>query len=127
MKMTAAALAAGLVLVGAARAGVPGAAEKAKILELRAGVSESKKKIKRLALEQHKELALILERENSDLKMVKASAARGEALHAAILEVHEKSRRERLALRERRRSERVRLNEGLKKTRAEIVVFHRKK
>lgn len=114
-------------LAGAAGAGAPASAEKAKILELRGSVREGEAKLKRLSIEQRKELALIRERERSDLKMVKASAARGETLHAAIVDVHERSRRQRLELRDRRRGERGRLKEALRRTRVEIAALRRKK
>lgn len=127
MKTTAAALAAALCLAGAAWAGAPVAAETAQIKELRAGIRGGKDRIKRLALDQHKELVLIRERERSDLRMVKASAARGEALHAAILEVHEKSRRERLALRARGREERGRQRRAVKNGRDRIAALRQKK
>lgn len=127
MKIIAAMFAAVLGLTGAARAGAPVSAEKAKILELRASVREGEGKLKRIAVEQHKELVLIREREKSDLAMVKASAARGEALHAALLEVRERSRRQRLELRERRRGERGRLKAAIKSTRAEMAALRRKK
>lgn len=118
---------AAVFLAAAAEAGAPAAAEKAKILELRGNVREGEAKLKRLSVEQRKELALIRERERSDLKMVKASAARGETLHAAILDVHERSRRQRLELRDRRRGERGRLKEALRQTRAEMAALRRKK
>lgn len=127
MKIIAAMFAAVLGLTGAARAGAPVTVEKAKILELRAGVREGEGKLKRIAGEQHKELVLIREREKSDLVMVKASAARGEALHAALLEVRERSRRQRLELRERRRGERGRLKAAIKSARAEMAALRRKK
>ncbi|MBI2385930.1 MAG: hypothetical protein HYV14_07940 [Elusimicrobia bacterium] len=123
MRMIMAALSA-LFLAGAARAG---ASEKAKILELRASVREGEAKLKRLSVEQHKELVLIREREKSDLTMTRASAARGETLHAALLDVSERSRRQRLELRERRRGERGRLKAAIKAARAEVTALRRKK
>lgn len=111
-------------LAGAARAGAP---EKAKVLELRAGVRDGQQRLKRLAAEQRKTLLLIREREKSDWAMVKASAARGETLHDAKVQVRERSRRDRLALREGSRSERRRLKAGMKAARAEIAALRRKK
>lgn len=127
MKRIAAMLCAVLVSAGGARAGAPAAPEKVKVLELRAGVRAGEVRLKRLAADQHKEYLLIREREQSDLRAVKASASRGEALHGALLEVRERSRRLRLELRERRRGERGRLKQGLKNARAEIAAFRRKK
>lgn len=111
-------------LAGAARAGAP---EKAKILELRASVKEGQARLKRLAADQSKSLALIREREKSDWANVKSSAAQGETLHAAKVEVREKSRRDRKTLRESSRGERVRLKAAIKAARAEMSALRRKK
>ncbi|MBI2788880.1 MAG: hypothetical protein HYX59_09380 [Elusimicrobia bacterium] len=113
-----------LFLAGAVRAGAP---EKAKVLELRAGVRDGQQRLKRLAVEQRKTLALIREREKSDWVMVKASAAKGETLHDAKVQVRERSRRDRLALREGSRSERRRLKAAIKAARAEMAALRRKK
>lgn len=99
-------------LAGAAQAGV---------VELRASVKEGQVKLKRLAADQHKALVFIREREKTDGIAVKASAARGETLHAAKIEVREKSRRDRLALRESSRAERARLKAAIKAARADSV------
>lgn len=116
-----------LFLAAAARAGAPIPAVKAKMLELRAGVRDDKRRLRQVALDQHKELVLVREREKTDLGMVKASAAQGETIHSAIHEVHEKSRRERLALRARSREERARLRQAIKNGRAGIVALRQKK
>ncbi len=116
MKIIMAALA--VFLAGAAQAGV---------VELRASVKEGQVKLKRLAADQHKSLVLIREREKSDWITVKASAARGETLRAAKVEVREKSRRDRLTLRESSRGERARLKAAIKAARAEMAALRRKK
>lgn len=116
-----------LCLAGAATAGTPAPPVRAQRQELRVGLQGDKRRLKQVTLDQHKELLLILAREKSDLAGVKASAARGEALHAAILAVHENRRRERLALRARGRAERDRLRRAVKNDREEIVVLRQKK
>jgi len=116
MKMIMAALV--VLLAGAAQAGM---------VELRASVKEGQAKLKRLSADQHKSLALIREREKSDWTGVKASAAQGETLHAAKVEVREKSRRDRLTLRASSRSERGRLKTSIKAARAEMAALRRKK
>ena len=126
MKITMA-LAAAMCLSGAARAGIPAPVEKAKIHELRAEVRDDKRKLKQVALDQHKELVLVREREKADANYVKASAARPETIHEGLLEVHEKSRRDRLALRALRRSDRARLRQVIKNERAEITALRQKK
>jgi len=113
-----------MFLAGAARAGAP---EKAKVLELRGSVRDGQQRLRRLAAEQRKTLLLIREREKSDWAMVKASAARGETLHDAKVQVRERSRRDRLALREGSRSERRRLKAAIKAARAEVAALRRKK
>lgn len=122
MKMIMAALT--VFLAGAAQAGTP---EKAKLLELRSSVKEGQVKLKRIAADQHKALALIRQREKSDGIAVKASASKGETLRAAKIEVHEKSRRDRRTLRESSRSERARLKAAIKSARAEMAAQRRKK
>lgn len=101
--------------------------DKAAIRELREVLRADKGRIKRLEIEQHKELVLILEREKSDLKMVKASAAQAETMHLAIIDVHEKSRRERGALRARNHEERSRLRRAIANTRSQIRTLRPKK
>ncbi|MDD5304284.1 MAG: hypothetical protein PHS14_14390 [Elusimicrobia bacterium] len=120
-------LAAMMCLAGAATAGAPASADRAQRLELREGLQGDKRRLKQVGPDQHKELLLIREREKSDLRMAKASAARGETLHAAILEIHEKSRRDRLALRARCREERIRLRRAVKSERDRIVALRQKK
>lgn len=105
----------------------PDPAVRAQRLESRAALQESGRRLKRVTVEQHKELLLIRERERSDLGMVKASAASPETMHLALLEVREKSRRERLALRARARSERDRVRRLIKGERERIVSLRRKK
>ncbi len=95
--------------------------------ESRAALQDNGRRLKRVSVEQHKELLLIREREKADLRMVKASAASPETMHLALLEVHEKSRRERLALRARGRAERDRLRRLIKGERERIVSLRRKK
>ena len=109
-----------------ARAATVAPAEKARIQSLRLGVHDDKRQIKQAALDQHKELMLVREREKSDVSFVKASAARPETIHEGLLEVHEKSRRDRMAVRARRREDRTRLRQAIKNERAEIAVLHKK-
>lgn len=122
-----AAMVVGLFFSAAARAAAPAPAEKAKIQELHAGVREGERQLKQVALEQHKELMLVRDREKSDVLYVKASAARPETIHEGLLEVHEKSRRDRLALRSRRRDDRARLRQAIKTERAELTTLRKKK
>jgi hypothetical protein len=127
MKTIISALAIGIVLAGAVRADMPPSPAKAEGAALRTSVREDKVRLKRVGEDQHKELVLVREREKSDLALTKASAARGETLHAAILDVHERSRRLRLALRERGSAERRRLRRALKDARERIAALRRKK
>jgi hypothetical protein len=121
-------LAAAMLLLGAAaRAAAPVTAAKAKERELRAEVRDEKHKLKQAALDQHKELALVREREKSDVSLVKASAARPETIHEGLLEVHEKSMRDRRAVRARRREDRERLRREIKDERAELTVLRKMK
>lgn len=116
-----------MFLAGAAQAGAPVPASRAQRQELREVLQGDKRRLKQVGVEQHKELLLMREREKSDLRLAKASAARGEALHAVILEVHEKSRRDRLALRARGRAERNRLLRAIKNERERVVALRQKK
>jgi hypothetical protein len=127
MKQMMTMLAAMLLLAGAARAGAPVPASRAQRMELREGLKGDKRRLKLVGSDQHKELMLVREREKFDLAGVKASAARGEALHSAILEVHERRRRERLALRSRGREERERLRRAIKNARERIIALRQKK
>lgn len=127
MKRLTTTLTAILILAGAARAGVPAPASRAQRQELREGLKGDKRRLKQVGPDQHKELILVREREKSDLGLAKASAARGEALHAVILEIHEKSRRDRLALRARGREERDRLRRAIRNERERIVALRQKK
>ncbi len=127
MKKPATVLAAALFLAGAARAGAPAPVEKAKIKELRADVRDDKHRLKQVALDQHKELVLVREREKSDVGLVKASAAQPETIHQGLLDVREKSRRDRRALRSRRREDRAHLRQAIKNKRAEITGLRQKK
>lgn len=127
MKRRATMLAAILCLTGAVRAGVPVPGAQAQRRELREGLQGDKRRLKQVSLDRHKELLLIREREKSDLRMVKASAAQAETLHAAILTVHEKSRRDRLALRVRSREERSRLQREIQNERERYVSLRQKK
>ncbi len=77
MKSRVMALAAMLLLAGAARAGIPAPAGRAQRQEMLEALRADKARIKRLALEQHQELVLLRGREKSELGMVRASAARG--------------------------------------------------
>ncbi len=115
------------LLAGPAGAAVTPPVAKAKILELRAAVREDKRRLKQAALDQHKDLVLIRQREKSDIGYVKSSASRPETMHESLLEVHEKSRRDRLAIRNVRRSERERLRRAIKDRRAEIAALRKKK
>ena len=116
-----------LFLGTAAWAVAPAPAEKAKALELRVAVRDGKHRLKQVALDQHKELVLVREREKSDALAVKASAAMPETIHLGLLEVHEKSRRLRLALRARCREDRARLRQAIKNKRSEISALRKKK
>lgn len=115
-----------LGLGGPASAGPQAPAVKAQRQEARAAVQAAHKRLKAVGVERHKELLLLRERETSDLRLAKASAARGEALHARILEIHEKSRRDRLGLRERARAERERLLRSLRAERERLAALRRK-
>ncbi|MBI5245904.1 MAG: hypothetical protein HY923_01885 [Elusimicrobia bacterium] len=110
-----------------ALAAAPNPEVRAQRRESRAALQEGTQRLKRVTVEQHKELLLIREREKSDLRMVKASAASPETMHLALLDVREKSRRERLALRARGRAERDRLRRLIKGERERIVSLRRKK
>lgn len=116
-----------LLLAGPVRASVATPAEKAKMGELRAAVREDKRRLKQAALDQHKDLVLARQREKSDVGYVKSSALRPETMHESLLEVHEKSRRDRLAIRNARRSERERLRRAIRERRAEIAALRKKK
>ena len=116
-----------LFLVTGAWAGAPAPADKAKALELRTAVRDGKHRLKQVALDQHKELVLVREREKSDALAVKASAAMPETIHLGLLEVHEKSRRLRLALRARCREDRARLRQAIKTKHSEISALRKKK
>lgn len=116
-----------LCLAGPARAGTPVPAQRAQRLEAREALQEGKRRLKRVGQEQHKELLLLRERETSDLRLARASAARGEALHLLILEIREKSRRDRLALRARARAERERLRRVMKNERDRLIALRQKK
>jgi hypothetical protein len=127
MNKRTAAMAAALLLGTAARAAPPAPVEKAKVLELRAGVRDDKHRLKQVSLDQHKELQLLRDREKSEALLVKASGARPETIHERLLDVHERSRRERLSLRVRRREDRERLRRSLKTERAGIAALRQKK
>ena len=127
MKQMMTILAAALFLAGAARAGAPASASRAQRQELREGLQGIKRRLKLVGVEQHKELLLLREREKSDLRLARSSAAKGEALHAVILEVHERSRRDRLALHARSREERGRLRRAIKNERERITSLRQKK
>lgn len=118
---------AALMLMGTGvRAAMP-ANEKARLLELRTANREDKARIKQAAVDQHKGLALIREREKSDVVYVKSSAAKPETIHESLLEVREKSRRDRLALRGLRRADATRFHQAIKARRMEISALRRKK
>ncbi len=102
-------------------------AEKAHRFELREDIREGKRRIKQAAIEQHKGLALIREREKADIHLTKASAAGPEAMHQALLAVRERWRRESALLRERRRNELWVLRTKLKRDRAEVAALAAKK
>ena len=116
-----------LFAAGLAHGATPDPAVRAQRLEARAVLQENARRLKRVSVEQHKELLLIRERERSDLRMVRASAASPETMHLALLEVREKSWRERRALRARGHSERDRLRRLIKDERERIVSLRRKK
>ena len=116
-----------LFLGTAAWAGAPAPGVKAKVVELRAAVRDGKHRLKQVALDQHKELVLLREREKSDALSVKASAAQPETIHQGLLEVHEKSRRDRLALRARCREDRARLRQAVKNKHFEISALRKMK
>ena len=116
-----------MLLAGAAMAGSPVPVSRAQRLELREGLQGDKRRLKQVGVEQHKELLLLREREKSDLRLARASAARGESLHAVILEIHERSRRNRLALHARSREERGRLRRAIKNERERILALRQKK
>lgn len=116
-----------LLLGTGAWAGTPAPAVKARLVELRGAARDDKRRLKQTALDQHKELVLLREREKSDALAVKASAANPETIHLGLLEVHEKSRRLRLALRARCREDRSRLRQDIKNRRAEISALRQKK
>ena len=117
---------AALFLAGSAQAGVI-TPTKARIHQLRESIREGKRLIKQAALEQHKGLRLIRERENSDIRLTKASAAQPETIHQALIAVREKYRHESRVLRERRREELNDLRLAIKRNRAEVVVLSGKK
>jgi hypothetical protein len=125
MKRKTTILAAIMCLAPAARGAVPAAQAQRK--ELREGLKDSERRLKLVTLDQHKELLLVREREKADLDAVKASALGPESLHAAILEVHERRRRERLDLRRRGRDARSRLRRIIKDERERVVALRRKK
>lgn len=118
-------LLAALLWAGPAAAATP--ADKARRLELRESIRDEKRRIKQAALEQHKGLALIREREKADIHLTKASGAGPEALHQALLAVRERWRRESQLLRERRRDELWVLRTKLKRDRAEVAALAAKK
>lgn len=93
----------------------------------REALRDAQRRLKQVGSERHKELLLIREREKSDLRLARTSAARGEALHALILEIHEKSRRDRLALHAKARLERERLKRVMKNERERLIALRRKK
>ena len=117
-------LAAIVCLAPAARGAAPAVRQRK---ELREGLRDSERRLKLVTVDQHKELMLVREREKADLSAVKTSALGGESLHAAILEVHERRRRERLALRERGRESRRRLRRLIKDERERVLALRRKK
>lgn len=110
-----------------ARAGSPTPASRARRLELRGVVREDARRLKQVTSDLHKELLLILAREKSELQAVKAAGSQSETTHAALLEIHERSRRARLALRARGRDERFRLRRAVKAARDEIAALRKKK
>ena len=116
-----------LILEGTASAAVPAPAVKAQRQQAREALQTGKKRLKLVGEERHKELVLVRERERSDLRLAKASAARGEALHARILEIHEKSRRDRLALRSKAVEERDRWRRAVKAERDKLIALRQKK
>lgn len=116
-----------LILEGTAFAAVPPPAVKAERQQAREALQAGKKRLKLVGAERHKELVLVRERERSDLRLAKASAARGEALHARILEIHEKSRRDRLALRSKEIEERDRWRRAVKAERDKLIALRQKK
>jgi hypothetical protein len=114
-----------MLLAGAARGAVP--VVQAQRRELREGLRGDERKLKQVTVDQHKELLLVRDRERSDLAAVKSSALSGESLHAAILEVHERRRRERLDLRRRGHEARSRLRRVIKEERERVLELRRKK
>ena len=101
--------------------------DKAKIQELKADMRDDKGRLKQVSMDQHKELILVRDREKADAKLVRGSGAWTETIHQGLLEVHEKSHRDRLALRKRRNEDRDRLRRELKVKRAEISALRKKK
>lgn len=116
-----------LSLEGTAFAAVSPPVVKAERQQAREALQAGKKRLKLVGQERHKELLLVRERERSDLRLAKASAARGEALHARILEIHEKSRRDRLALRSKAAEERDRWLRAVKAERDRLIALRQKK
>jgi hypothetical protein len=96
-------------------------------LAARTALQEDVRRLRRVTVEAHKELLLIRDREKSGLRLTKASAASPETMHLALLEVREKSRRERLALRTRSRAERERLRRLIKGERERVIALRGKK
>ncbi len=115
------------LLAFTARAGTPAPASRARRLELRGVIREDSRRLKQVTAELHKELLLILSREKAQLETVKAAGSQSETTHAAILEIHERSRRERLNLRARGRDERFLLRRAVKAARDETAALRKKK
>lgn len=115
------------LLAGAAGAAAPAPAGRAQRLEAREAIRAHKLRLKRVGADARKEHALLRERETSDLRLARASAARGEALHLLLLEIREKSRRDRLALRARARADRERLRRVMKNERDRLIALRQKK